>query len=60
MTKRRAQTRALAVWMNGEKVGEWRGGATPRTEFIYDDSWWTSGKARPLSLSLPRLPGNVA
>ena len=60
MTKRRAQTRALAVWMNGEKVGEWRGGPTARTEFIYDDSWWTSGKARPLSLSLPRLPGNVA
>jgi len=60
MSRRRAQTRALAVWMNGEEVGQWRGGATARTEFTYDESWWTSAKARPLSLSLPRLPGNVA
>lgn len=59
MNRRRAQTRALAVWMNGEKVGEW-GSTSTSTEFAYAASWWHSPNARPLSLSMPRLPGDAA
>ena len=45
---------SLAVWMNGERVGEWgtlRGGRTPY--FRYEESWANSERGRALSLSLP-------
>lgn len=48
---------ALDVWMNGELVGSWsldRGTST----FQYDDTWLQSPRRRPLSLSLPFVPGN--
>lgn len=48
---------ALDVWMNGELVGVWsldRGTST----FRYDDTWLRSPRGRPLSLSLPFVPGN--
>jgi serine/threonine-protein kinase HipA len=46
--------------MNGEKVGEWFGSTGTSAEFVYAASWWHSPNARPLSLSMPRLPGNAA
>jgi serine/threonine-protein kinase HipA len=45
--------------MNGELVGVWyrnRGGSHL---FRYDEQWITSPLARPLSLSLPIVPGNA-
>lgn len=54
------RARALTVWMNGERIGEWSGTASNITRFTYDVSWWASPNARPLSLSMPRLPGNAA
>ena len=50
--------RALDVWMNGEHVGTWtvmRGGMD---EFRYETGWVESPRCRPVSLSLPILPGN--
>ena len=48
---------ALAVWTNGEKVGDWtvRDG---EHRFQYADEWIASPAARRLSLSLPLTPGN--
>jgi serine/threonine-protein kinase HipA len=48
--------RALAVWMNGEAVGEWRRPVRGGQEFAYADSWLSAGAARPVSLSLPLRP----
>ncbi len=59
MKARRSRSDALAIWMNGEKVGEWSGGTNASSEFAYADTWWESMHARPLSISLPRLPGDV-
>lgn len=44
--------------MNGERVGQW---ALARGEhrFTYDSAWLTSPRARPLSLTMPLLPGVV-
>ncbi len=60
MAGRPRRARALTVWMNGERVGEWSGTASDITRFTYDVSWWASPNARPLSLSMPRLPGDAA
>ncbi|SDH70972.1 type II toxin-antitoxin system HipA family toxin [Propionivibrio dicarboxylicus] len=54
MVGRPSKSRALAAWMNGALVGEWRlpRGAAP--EFCYDQSWLGNVEVRrPLSLSLP-------
>ncbi|MCU0635220.1 MAG: type II toxin-antitoxin system HipA family toxin [Gemmatimonadaceae bacterium] len=45
--------------MNGELVGEWSLGSTGTPTFRYDPAWPESPRARPLSLSLPILPGNA-
>ena len=50
------KSRALAVWMNGEHVGEWRLLAGGSHEFVYAESWLSSPTARPISLSLPLRP----
>ena len=52
---RPSKSRVLSVWMNGERVGDWRrsGG---RQEFLYAESWLASSAARPISLSLPLRP----
>jgi serine/threonine-protein kinase HipA len=50
--------RALDIWMNGEYVGLWtatRGGVDVLS---YAQGWLDSPLRRPLSLSLPILPGN--
>lgn len=50
--------RALDVWMNGELVGVWYASRSGTPLFRYDADWPTSPHARPLSLSLPFVPGN--
>lgn len=53
-----APAQALAVWMNGIKVGEWAQAAGLDT-FSYASSWLSDRQARSISRSLPLLPGNV-
>ena len=50
---RRARTRLLAAWMNGEKVGNWSIDGQGRHEFRYEQAWADVADARPLSLSMP-------
>jgi len=53
-----ARRRALDVWMNGERVGTWFTNRSGVDVFQYEDAWLGSEYRRPLSLSLPILPGN--
>ncbi|QQC67463.1 type II toxin-antitoxin system HipA family toxin [Paraburkholderia ginsengisoli] len=57
---RQTHSRALSVWANGERVGVWRLPARGPMEFAYDPAWAASPAGRPLSLSLPFTPGNMA
>lgn len=57
---RRSQTRALGLWMNGAFVGTWSLGAHGPDTLQYDFAWTRSEQGRPLSLSLPFMPGNEA
>jgi len=57
---RQTHSRALSVWANGERVGVWRLPARGPMEFAYDPAWVASPAGRPLSLSLPFTPGNLA
>lgn len=50
---RRARSRALDIWANGQRVGQWRLPARGPMELQYDPAWVASAEARPLSLSLP-------
>jgi serine/threonine-protein kinase HipA len=50
---RRASSRALAIWANGLRVGEWRMPGRGAMELHYADEWMNAAEARPLSLSLP-------
>ena len=55
---RRAKTKRLNIWMNGIPVGYWD--ATRQGERLgYFDDWLADEQGRPLSLSLPFLPGNA-
>lgn len=45
--------RALSVWANGVRLGEWRLPARGSMELQYDPAWMAADEARPLSLSLP-------
>ncbi len=55
---RRAQTQRLHIWMNGLPVGYWE--TTRQSERLgYFDAWLADEQSRPLSLSLPFLPGNA-
>lgn len=49
---RPSHSRALGLWMNGERVGEWRLPTRGPMELVYADTWLNSPAARPLSLSL--------
>jgi serine/threonine-protein kinase HipA len=53
---RLSKSRALSIWMNGERVGEWRLPAGGGQELIYAESWLSSTAARPISLSFPLRP----
>jgi serine/threonine-protein kinase HipA len=50
---RPSHTRALSIWANGIRVGEWRVPASGAMELQYDAAWMNSDIGRPLSLSLP-------
>ena len=50
---RKSLSRALAVWANGQRVGEWKIPRRGEDEFHYDATWMMSPEGRPLSLSLP-------
>ncbi len=54
---RHSGTRKLIIWMNGIPVGYWQL-TRQGDQFGYFDDWLTDEQARPLSLSLPFLPGN--
>lgn len=56
---RPSNTRRLALWANGEHVGTWTRPARGVEELQYDERWLTAPYGRPLSLSLPFLPGNA-
>lgn len=55
---RNKPVRHLDLWMNGLHVGSWQlqngGGETLQ----YSEEWTRSAQGRPLSLSLPFVPGN--
>lgn len=53
---RQRKSRALSVWMNGERVGDWRRPAGGGQEFLYAETWLASPAARPISLSMPLRP----
>jgi serine/threonine-protein kinase HipA len=57
---RRGQEKALAVWVNGARVGEWRVPTRAPMEFRYAREWMASERRRPLSLSLPLTLDEVA
>jgi serine/threonine-protein kinase HipA len=50
---RRAHSRPLSIWTNGEFVGLWTPAGRRPMELRYADNWLKSASARPLSLSLP-------
>lgn len=53
---RRSKLKQLAVWMNGEKVGDWNIDAQGQHEFRYEQGWVDAEDARPISLSMPVRP----
>lgn len=53
MAGRPSHAKALSIWMNGLRVGEWRIPTRGAMELAYDESWLNADQARPLSLSLP-------
>jgi len=55
---RRSLTRSLGLWMNGAYVGSWSLGPNAPDTLQYDPDWVRSEQGRPLSLSLPFMPGN--
>jgi serine/threonine-protein kinase HipA len=57
--ERRSPTRSLGLWMNGACVGSWSPGANGPDTLQYDPAWTRSEQGRPLSLSLPFMPGNL-
>jgi serine/threonine-protein kinase HipA len=56
---RKSRARGLAVWMNGERIGEWCIDGKGIHEFRYDERWLISADARPLSLSMPLQPSDA-
>ena len=56
---RRSKSKHLAVWMNGEKVGDWNIDAQGRHEFRYEQGWVDAADTRPISLSMPVQPPEV-
>lgn len=60
--ERRSTTRSprtLGLWMNGACVGSWSLGPSASDTLQYDPEWTRSEQGRPLSLSLPFMPGNL-
>ncbi len=57
--ERRSPNRSLGLWMNGAYVGSWSLGPNAPDTLQYDADWTRSDQGRPLSLSLPFMPGNL-
>ncbi len=57
MAGRPSHRKTLAVWMNGEYVGEWTFSSYSGHSFRYDERWLVHPLRRPLSLSLPMEQG---
>jgi serine/threonine-protein kinase HipA len=57
--ERRSLARSLGLWMNGAYVGSWSLGPNAPDTLQYDPDWTRSEQGRPLSLSLPFMPGNL-
>ena len=55
---RHSHTRTLGLWMNGAYVGTWSMAPNGPDTLQYDSAWALSEQGRPLSLSLPFMPGN--
>ncbi len=53
-----SKAQALQIWMNGELVGT-LSRVNGKHELVYEADWVASPRGRPLSLSLPFLPGNA-
>lgn len=53
------RSRGLGLWMNGVHVGTWSYTQSGGDVLAYEDAWVKSPGGRPLSLSLPFLPGNA-
>lgn len=53
MAGRPSHRQTLAIWMNGQRVGEWQFSPRAGHAFRYDQHWLTNPLRRPLSLSLP-------
>lgn len=58
-TERRSSPRTLGLWMNGAYVGSWSLGTNGPDTLQYDPDWTRAEQGRPLSLSLPFMPGNL-
>jgi serine/threonine-protein kinase HipA len=56
---RRTKTQRLNIWMNGLPVGYWESSRQGERLGYFDD-WIADEQSRPLSLSLPFLPGNAS
>ncbi len=56
--RRKNATTALALHMNGERVGTWRINSGVE-ELTYEPSWMQSSHGRPISLRFPFTPGEV-
>ena len=54
-----AKASTLIVWANGIRVGTWAY-ARGSHSLQYDQGWLESPASRPLSMSLPFTPGNIA
>jgi serine/threonine-protein kinase HipA len=50
---RRSRARALALWINGQRAGEWLIPSRGEPLLKYELAWTQSKEGRPLSLSLP-------
>lgn len=57
---RKSRARALSVWVNGYRAGEWRIPSRGDMEFQYEPAWVESEEGRPLSLSLPMSLDNAS
>jgi len=57
--RRGSQYGSLGLWMNEDHVGTWNRHSHGGYSLEYDQEWVCSDHARPLSLSLPFLPGSA-
>lgn len=55
---RPSHQQTLTLWANGLRVGEWQISPREGQRLTYDPQWLAHPAGRPLSLSLPFLPGN--